>query len=932
MRSTRRNWKQGLGWALLGGGLAAALLGRLALAQAQQQEEPPPYYQDDQIFEQLSGAGQSLLERRYGRKQPGPAVTGGPGEGPLGPLSAVDNIPVNNPGADGSDQDTQSETALVLAGTRLVAAWNDSGSLLPGGDQFTGYGYSDSGGASWSDGGALPAGPLGDGGDPVLAHDRTAGRTYLSTLQEVGSGLALFRSNDGATSWLPAVQGGPGFGGDDFLDKPWLTVDNFNGPGQGNVYLMFRNFAGGGAGSQPDGLYLTRSGDGGASFGPAGGTLVNSGGQGSFVLVGPDHTVYAFWWQGGTPRTIQLSKSSDQGQSFGPAVTVARLNGAGVNGDLGLGGGFRTNSFPHAAVHPTSGQLYVVFNDDPPGADRADVFLTTSSDGGGSWSPPARVNDDAGSNDQYMPTLAVTQDGARLAVSFYDRRLDSANSLIDYYGAVGQISGGTVAFGPNFRLTTASFPVVIGVDPGVNPTYMGDYDMMAADNDFFYVAWGDNRDQSLALPNRKNANVRFGKFPVNGPGAILTLASVELDAACGNGNGVIDFNECNQLNLAMKNVGSGPATGVSALLSSGAPEVKLTQPSSAYAQIEPGQTMTNTIPFAFNTPPGLGAGTTLAFNLVATTAGDGLFNFPFELTAGQAGPALRFDQNSPLPLADPGPVTSTLTVAGVTAPAAEVIVSLYLTHPLDSELDIFIVAPDGGQVALSRGNGAAGSDYGAGCSPDSSRTRFDDGAATPISAGAAPFVGVFRPDEALATFRGQAGAALNGNWSLRVEDNSGGNGGVLQCWSLLIAPFEASDGGGPCLVDLALSQQARPDPVQIGTPLAYTISLSNPGPVPAGPITVTDVLPAGLLFQGASGPGWSCGQSGGMVTCTAANLAVGSGPALTIQTLAPLTVGLIANQATLSSSTPDMNLLNNSQVITTQVILRMLYLPVMMKE
>ncbi len=36
----------------------------------------------------------------------------------------------------------------------------------------------------------------------------------------------------------------------------------------------------------------------------------------------------------------------------------------------------------------------------------------------------------------------------------------------------------------------------------------------------------------------------------------------------------------------------------------------------------------------------------------------------------------------------------------------------------------------------------------------------------------------------------------------------------------------------------------------------------------AGPITVTDTLPAGLNFDSAAGPGWSCGEAAGVVTCT----------------------------------------------------------------
>jgi hypothetical protein len=166
-------------------------------------------------------------------------------------------------------------------------------------------------------------------------------------------------------------------------------------------------------------------------------------------------------------------------------------------------------------VNPDNGNIYVVFNDKPAGTDKADIFFTQSTNFGATWSAPARVNDDSGTNDQWQPTLAVMPNGEKFFISFYDRRLDPSNSLIDVFGIVGHISSGVVTFGPNFRITDTSFPVVIGQDPAVNSVYMGDYDQVVADNNFFYVTWGDNR---LANPNFAahihQPDVRFAKFLV----------------------------------------------------------------------------------------------------------------------------------------------------------------------------------------------------------------------------------------------------------------------------------------------------------------------------------------------------------------------------------------------------------------------------------
>src|SRR5262249_53871676 len=106
-----------------------------------------------------------------------------------------------------------------------------------------------------------------------------------------------------------------------------------------------------------------------------------------------------------------------------------------------------------------------------------------------------------------------TPDGKRVGVFWYDRRNDPGNNLIDRFGAVATLTGLAVNFGASFRVTTASFAPSFGQDPETDPAYMGDYDQVAADNQFFYTTWGD---KSLASKGHAgvNADVRFAKIPV----------------------------------------------------------------------------------------------------------------------------------------------------------------------------------------------------------------------------------------------------------------------------------------------------------------------------------------------------------------------------------------------------------------------------------
>ena len=70
------------------------------------------------------------------------------------------------------------------------------------------------------------------------------------------------------------------------------------------------------------------------------------------------------------------------------------------------------------------------------------------------------------------------------------------------------------------------------------------------------------------------------------------------------------------------------------------------------------------------------------------------------------------------------------------------------------------------------------------------------------------------------------------------------------------------------LVELALVKRlgSYDTTTQLAT---WVIAVTNDGPnVSQAPIVVVDVLPAGLTYVSAAGPGWSCGVNGQTVTCT----------------------------------------------------------------
>jgi lysyl endopeptidase len=130
-------------------------------------------------------------------------------------------------------------------------------------------------------------------------------------------------------------------------------------------------------------------------------------------------------------------------------------------------------------------------------------------------------------------------------------------------------------------------------------------------------------------------------------------------------------------------------------------------------------------------------------------------------------------------------------------------------------------------------------------------------------------------------------------------------------------------GPGACgpgaFVDLSVSTTDSPDPVVGLQPLTYTLNVSNAGPAVANDVSLQNTLPAGVTFQGASGTGWACGETGGVVTCTRPTLAVGAAPPIDIAVTAPPQGGTLTNTATVDATEDDSAPTNNSDTEETTV-------------
>lgn len=145
---------------------------------------------------------------------------------------------------------------------------------------------------------------------------------------------------------------------------------------------------------------------------------------------------------------------------------------------------------------------------------------------------------------------------------------------------------------------------------------------------------------------------------------------------------------------------------------------------------------------------------------------------------------------------------------------------------------------------------------------------------------------------------------------------------VVSALALAFAGVGAA--AAPGSADLKITKTDRPDPVNVGSTLTYTIQVQNLGPDAASGVTVTDQLPKDVDFVSATATSGQCARKGKKVTCD-----LGALPAPTIKYGAPSTVtiiviprqvGTISNTASVKGDQKDPVASNNEATATTRVI------------
>ncbi len=437
--------------------------------------------------------------------------------------SAYLNIKINND----TTTEVQNEEQIVMNpkdSTNLVAVWRD----FRVGYRQVAYAYSFDGGLTWDQELFVEPQYIWDS-DPGLTVD-TAGHFYAVILSffttSQPNGLFVYKSIDGGVSWT-----GPVTVINDvqnvFEDKELIACDRSGGPHTDNLYVAWTRF---GAGTE---ILMCRSTDGGSSFvDPV--TISDAGGvQWPVPCVGPNSEVYVAWVKY-TPASIRLDRSYDGGQTFASDLTIQNVNDASrlVNGNIWV------FSFPAIDVDITGGQyngnLYVAYMDDSPGFTDTDMYFTRSIDGGTTWSQEVRINDDPLNNgcDQFHPWLTVAPDGSIIVV-FLDRRNDPGNLLMDLYMTTSTDGGDT--WSQNERISTVScdptagssfvdhmedpvntkLPAILANRAGLIGEYIG---VTASSIDDIHPIWTDTRmgDQDVFVGVADTSGTGIDEYALTG--------------------------------------------------------------------------------------------------------------------------------------------------------------------------------------------------------------------------------------------------------------------------------------------------------------------------------------------------------------------------------------------------------------------------------
>jgi hypothetical protein len=438
--------------------------------------------------------------------------------------------------------------------------------------------YSTDSGATWTSGIIANGDALGNGcGDPSLAWDNF-GNLFLTYLDCTITDVQLGLSTDGGQTFsfvttvarpTPLAPFGPTKPGNPYgtrsgagVDQPTVAV------GAGSVWVTYNTLGAINArGASVTGLGVV------GAFNAAQVPPGSSGGNFGDIAIGPSGQVMVTYQNntgGAGPATIFMNVDADGlgPGGFGAAVSVTTTNVGGVRIIPAQSNNFGIDAEVGLAYDRSggvlNGRVHVVYTDAPStSSNDTNIFTRFSTDDGATWSAAIRINDDAGTNSQFLPRVALDQTTGNIAVSWYDSRNDTgmgspgdtngiANDDAQLFATFSTDGGST--FAANLKISTGTSNSAASEPPGpcCRPLGYGDYAGLAFHNGSFYPGWadnsnstGDNPDGSLSKFDVYTARISVSctsiicppnKVQSNDPGqcgAVITYTNATSNGSCG---------------------------------------------------------------------------------------------------------------------------------------------------------------------------------------------------------------------------------------------------------------------------------------------------------------------------------------------------------------------------------------------------------------
>lgn len=298
--------------------------------------------------------------------------------------------------------------------------------ITPVGFKSEGIYVSTDGGLNWSGNDSCTGAPIQNhSGDPGPIIDKN-GVFIITHIGALPPGMYANYSTNLGSTWSTNAQI---LSGD--LDKGAPGTDvNPSSPYYGRTYLAFTNF------TPPFRIVLSYTSNSGQNWSPVVNvnTSYNSNlSYGPAVSTSPDGVVYVSWASSipNSPFTedvMGFAKSTNGGVSWITTENAFDINGIRTTNLNGWN--IRANSYPTMDADRSGGSMngwiYIAETEknlSPAGTD-PDIVLHRSTDGGNTWSPGVRVNQDAINNGrtQFFPALRVDENGG-INIVYFDNRI-----------------------------------------------------------------------------------------------------------------------------------------------------------------------------------------------------------------------------------------------------------------------------------------------------------------------------------------------------------------------------------------------------------------------------------------------------------------------------------------------------------------------------